>query len=94
MNILVEALGYQNYGGRWYFRGDTIPVENEADVADMEAMRLAKRIKVPAVEETRGMVAETTPAELPAGEDSKKHAVPAPKRGQYVTRSARTSRQR
>lgn len=88
MSIPVEALGYQMYGGRCYFLGDTIQVENEGDVADLEAMRLAKRIKkAPAAEESRGMTPEEDPPALPPKGKSKGAVVPPLKRGKYVTRT-------
>ena len=48
MHILMEALARQNYGGKWYILGDTIPVKNEQDVSDMTALRLARRLPVQA----------------------------------------------
>ena len=90
MHIQVEALGYQNYNGKWYVCGETIPVLNESDVADMEAMHLGKRRPAP-VKDTRAMVpAEEAPV-LPTENSSEaKEAPPSlPKRGQYLTRVAR-----
>lgn len=46
--IGMEALQYQNYGGRWYKCGDSMPVKNETDAADLISMSLAKRAAKPA----------------------------------------------
>jgi hypothetical protein len=94
MTILMEALGYQNYSGKWYVRGETIPVACESDASDMVVLGLARRTPLAVPEETRAMVAETEDsamAGLPAKE-AKKEVVPPPKRGQYLHRAARTPR--
>lgn len=44
MTIQMEALGYQKYGGKWFTRGETIPVVSEQDASDMTAMHLARRL--------------------------------------------------
>jgi hypothetical protein len=44
MTIKMEALARQNYGGKWYSTGETIPVNTELDASDLIAMCLAKRI--------------------------------------------------
>lgn len=89
MNILMEALGYQNYNGRWYVRGETIPVASEAEAADMIALHQAKRIPVPA--QAKDLSPEAEPAELPDEEDPQtaKRKPPTTKRGKYLTRDAR-----
>lgn len=89
MHIPVEALGYQNYNGKWYVRGETIPVLNESDVADLEAMHLGKRRPAP-IKGTRDMTPESEAPALPkaADKDEEEPAL-APKRGQYLTRAAR-----
>lgn len=92
MHIQVEALGYQNYNGKWYVCGETIPVLNESDVADMEAMHLGKRRPTPARgHDTRDMTPEAEASVLPTENSSEaKEAPPSlPKRGQYLTRAAR-----
>lgn len=92
MHISVEALGYQSYNGKWYVRGETIPVLNESDVADMEAMHLGKRRPTPVRgHDTRDMAPEADVSVLPTGDSSEaKEAPPSlPKRGQYLTRVAR-----
>jgi len=94
MGVLMEALGYQNYGGKWYVRGEQILVDNDGDAADMVALHLAKRVPKPKQppKEDRSMTAETEDsamAEVDTAKDTKKDTVPAPKRGQYLHRAAR-----
>jgi hypothetical protein len=78
----MEALGYQNYDGRWYVRGETIPVKNEEEAADMVALRLAKRRPVP-----REMAPADEAQPLPEKDTADaKRTVPTLKRGKYLTR--------
>lgn len=98
MTIPMEALGYQNYGGKFYTRGETIPVKNETDASDMEALRLARRLPKPPqvnaersveVAEDRSMSAETeTPVlVVPVKPEPKREQLTLPKRGKYLHRS-------
>jgi hypothetical protein len=72
--IMMEALAFQFYDNKRYILGEAIPVKDERDASDMEALHLAKRLPPPtrsmeavqdvaAIETTRNMeVGDNAPA--------------------------------